>query len=59
MLPGAVVPLLTRNRVVQVVAPLVVLAIQIAYRIIYYPVAKLSRNCLVNLTGEAPGYFDY
>ena len=30
MLPGAVVPLLTRNRVVQVVAPLVVLAIQIA-----------------------------
>jgi hypothetical protein len=44
---------------VQVVAPFVVLAIQIAYRIIYYPVAKLSRNCLVNLTGEAPGYFDY
>lgn len=43
----------------QVVAPLVVLAIQIAYSIIYYPVVKLSRNCLVNLTVEAPGYFDY
>jgi len=47
------------TRLVQVVAPLVVLAIQIACSIIYYPVVKLSRNCLVNLTAEAPGYFDY
>jgi hypothetical protein len=40
MLPAAVVPLLTRNRVVQVLAPLLMLAIQISYPIIYYPVLK-------------------
>jgi hypothetical protein len=40
MLPAAVAPLLTRDRVVQVLAPLVMRAIQIAYPIIYYPVLK-------------------
>jgi hypothetical protein len=38
MLPAAVVPLLVRNRIVQVIAPLVMLMLQIAYPIIFYPV---------------------
>jgi hypothetical protein len=42
MIPLAVVPLLSRNRIVQLVCPAILLVEQFAYLIIYYPYLSLT-----------------